>query len=452
MDSRSDFSAPTERTQRTGAAVSPMTVHEMTVHGVTPEIAGATVRLRDDTLVWSLEGADITLQAGDGIASGIVDLVLGTGSASPAATRERSIPVDQTHTSVIVDDRWVVKIVGFWGASDRSAAILDRLQRHHAVVSPDLAGALQWSHPERGTTTLALITEFVPESSDGWTWALDDTLAYLRSPATADRDLPEWPAHLGTLTARMHAALLLETDEQPSVDPRGGDRAQAHDVLDSVFRHIDAENAHERSPVFDDEGFLTRMRSRKAALAHAIDTIPESASGPLLIPHGDYHIGQILRTASGRYVVLDFDGDPQWDADRQLRPDGAARDVAHMLVSIDIVAAAAQKYLGRVDERAWAWAITAQQQFLDAYLHAVDPDLLDTARLEGLIAEQLLLELLYAEQFLPRWRYTGDGVITRRFAARRDTLVDSPSSPTHDTEPPWTPPALPATSLDSPTA
>lgn len=412
------------------------------LHGAEPELAGARLSVvgepGHERLSWSRDGAEILPAAGTGIAASIADLVMGADPGRPAnGGRERGIPVDQTHTSVIVDERLVVKIVVAPGAADRSAAILERLREAGSTAAPRFLGAAEWERPEAGPgpTVIALVSEYVPDSDDGWTWAVDDTVAHLRDGAAA----PEWPRRLGALAAGMHAALR-EDPETP--DPRGDDRSRATTALERTFGLLAAaEDPAAPRP----RGLVRRMRARRAALAAAIDTIPGESAAPLVTPHGDFHVGQILRTGGGRYLVLDFDGDPQWGAEQRFRADGAARDVAHMLVSIDLVAAVVQRRLGGPDERAWAWALEARRRFLEAYRAAAEPGLLDEAALPGLMAEQLLIELSYAERFLAEWRYAPDGVITRRYPGNAGNVPEHTAENPDETEPPWNPPASPKT-------
>lgn len=411
----------------------------MLLQGIELSLGTASVKLQGIKPVWQKNGSNTDVNAGSGIAATITDLVLGKATVndfkkmppselSSLGSRERSIPVDQTHTSVIVDERWVVKIVSALGASDRSASILEILKEAHSTVTPDLAGTLQWEHPDYGTGTLALVTEYVPNSSDGWTWAVDDVLEYL---ATSDEDPtpPVWPSVLGEITAKMHSALLAPALTPGESDPRDNDRNQAKEVFERMFAIIDNDEAAQNSAAFNDEDFLQRMRSRKSAIAAELAKIPETSKTPLVIPHGDYHVGQLLRTEDGRYLVLDLDGDPQWCPERRMRPDGASRDVAHMLVSIDIVAAVTQRRLGHADKRAWDWAQQAKEQFLNTYNRHADKEFLDEKTLEGLVAEQLMNELSYAENFLPRWRYTSDGVITHRYPKTDPNTMEEPWNP-----------------------
>jgi len=350
--------------------------------------------------------------AGDGVARALAGLVVDDLDAD---AEERAIAVDQTNTSVIVDDRLVVKLVGRWAAADRAGQLLERLA---AAGSDDVArlhGRVEWRHPRLGTSTLAIVTEYLPGAEDGWTWAVDDVVAML-----AGGPDPEWPALLGRRTARIHD--VLGADAVPSgADAPSARRSRAADAVD---RAIDAA----RGP----EG--TRLRNRRASLERNIRSLERAAPGLEFPIHGDLHVGQVLASpAPGggrRYTIIDFDGDPQLDASDRERADAAARDVAHLLVSLDLVAAVAQKRLQRADPRAFEWADRARAALLAAYRDGLArPELFDSELLAGFEAEQLVAELHYADRFLPAWRYAPDAAI----ASRHPSSNEQP-------EEPWTPP------------
>lgn len=394
---------------------------EFIVRGDTPAPLGDALALDGDAIVWRQE---------PGVAARIVDLLLGRADSSDAAQdREEVIPVDQTHTSVIVDGAWVVKMVASWGAADRSAKILSRLQRAGSVSVPTFLGSVQWDHPTRGQSTVALVSEYVEDSDDGWTWAPDDVVAHIRDGAPA----PDWPARLGELAARMHGAL---TEPSDAANARASDRNRALETLERTVRLVQSpgSSAESGSP-----GLRARLTPRIAALRASIESIPEDSDAQLITPHGDLHVGQVLRTAQGRYFLLDFDGDPQWTAERRQLADGAARDIAHLLVSIDLVGSVAQRRLGGPDARVWEWAEQAERECLNAYENIVGDGFLDHRTLEGLKAEQLCLELSYSELFRPEWSYAPDGVVTHRYP--RESVSEDETK----MEPPWNPPALSTT-------
>lgn len=391
------------------------------LEGERPRIAGRVLTVDPDGRVL-VDG--VAPAAGDGVAlalaASVVDKLAGDAV-------ERPIAVDQTNTSVIVGDRLVVKLVGRWAAADRAGRLLERLA---AVGSDDVArlhGRVEWRHPRLGTSTLAIVTEYLPGAEDGWTWAVDDVVAVLGGAAD-----PEWPALLGARTAHIHDVL-------------GADATPAGS--DATGRRLARSAGALRRALAAAEGPVgARLRNRRASLERDIRSLGETVPGLEFPIHGDLHVGQVLAAPgdgddgeagrSRRYTIIDFDGDPQLSPDERERPDAAARDVAHLLVSLDLVAAVAQKRVGRVDTRAFAWADRARAELLDAYLAAlVRRELFDPRLLPGFEAEQLVAELHYADRFLPGWRYAPDAAITFRHASSND----------HPEEP-WTPPPFAPTS------
>lgn len=385
--------------------------------GARPVIGGRVVSVDDDGRVF-VDGR--RPEAGDGVARALARLVVGDVDADAP---EGGIAVDQTNTSVIVDDRLVVKLVGRWAAADRAGHLLERLATAGSDDVARLHGRVEWRHPQLGEATLAIVTEYLPGAEDGWTWAVDDVVHALEGGPD-----PAWPALLGTRVARIHD--VLGADAVPSgPDAPAVRRARAADAL---ARAVDAATGPTAA----------RLRNRRAALERDIRSLEGTAPGLEFPIHGDLHVGQVLASpdpgaADGRrYTIIDFDGDPQLDAADRERADAAARDVAHLLVSLDLVAAVAQKRLRRADPLAFAWADRARADLLAAYrAELTRPELFDDALLPGFEAEQLAAELHYADRFLPAWRYAPDAGITHRH----------PSSNDHP-EDPWTPPPFEPTS------
>lgn len=342
---------------------------------------------------------------GDHPAADIVRTVLGA-----AAEHERTIDVDMTNWVRVVDERWMVKVGLRFGLLDRAARLLDRLEG--TGVAPAHYGAIEVEgHP------IATVGEFIPGSTDGWTWAVDDVVAHVRGgPA------PRWPDELGRLCARMHLALAAGAEAAPGPDGAAL-RARALAALEEALATTEGAAG-------------VRLRNRASGIRAAIECIPDRSSAPAFELHGDLHVGQVLR-AGDRYVVIDFDGDPQLSAQQRDAPDVAARDVAHLMSSLELVGSVARKHVG-VHPDVTEWARRAQVVLLAAYASTLDDagraDLLDPDQLAGLHAEQLLRELIYAHRFLPRWQYAADAAITFHYEPDDDTE-----------EEPWMPPASPTT-------
>ncbi|KPN17845.1 hypothetical protein [Arthrobacter sp. Edens01] len=397
-----------------------------------------SLRLETDGALTALDAAGLPAAAGSGLAADLTHAVLSgspdtlkasvgelhvvrTALAAGECLGETPVPVDMTNLSVVVGGDKIIKLVRQWSGADRSARLLARLADAGVDSVPGYYGSLDWEHPEHGRGTLALLSAVIPDAGDGWTWAVDDVVAWFRGGKA-----PEFPAALGRLAAEVHAALLAG-----GAHPAPGAaevRARADGVLDVALALTGG-----------DAGI--RLSNRAGRIREQLAAVPETAA-PAFDLHGDLHVGQVLRSGE-QYWLLDFDGDPQLpDAERD-RPDSAARDVAHLAASLEMVASVAAKRLQAADEaslgRLYGWADEASVQLTGAYqLAAAEaglPDLLDEAMLPGLIAEQLLRELIYAHRFLPRWQYAADGAITHRFAR------DSARAP-RTKEPAWTPPAL----------
>jgi len=122
--------------------------------------------------------------------------------------------------------------------------------------------------------------------------------------------------------------------------------------------------------------------------------------------HGDYHLGQVLRTATG-WVVLDFEGEPAVPLSERQAPHLALRDVAGMLRSFDY--AARHQLLDRPDSEqlrdiSAEWVERSQAAFCKGYAEGggMDPQA-HTALLRALMLEKAVYEVVYEARHRPSW-------------------------------------------------
>ncbi len=141
--------------------------------------------------------------------------------------------------------------------------------------------------------------------------------------------------------------------------------------------------------------------------------LADAPTGPVA-DHGDYHVGQVLRTPDGAMYVIDFDGNPTLSPDERVQHRPAAYDVAGMLVSLENVGHVAQHYEPDLsDDDVIGWTEAVQGEFLTAYRDTAG-ELLDESLLGQLVLDQIQRELAYADSHLPRWRYVPEAALRRR--------------------------------------
>jgi len=147
--------------------------------------------------------------------------------------------------------------------------------------------------------------------------------------------------------------------------------------------------------------------------------------------HGDYHLGQVLRTASDDFMVIDFEGEPSRSIDERREKTSPLRDVAGMLRSFAYAAATLAMAATHIDPRTRElrvarWERDVRNAFLDGYLAARDddaPDVLpeDEANVRWLIAlfeaEKAFYELSYELNNRPAWAWIPMRGISKVFLA-----------------------------------
>lgn len=272
----------------------------------------------------------------------------------------RPMGAEQSNTSLVFDDRLVLKA----------------FRRVHAGPNPDIevtsalaavgfeAVAAPVATWERDGTHLAVVQPFLGGGTDGWALALTSLRDMFGSgcddPAQCGGDFGAEARRLGEVTAAMHLAL-----------------ADAFGVVDGTIR-----------------------------------------------VHGDFHLGQVLRTDTG-WFVLDFEGEPARSLEERRKPSSPLKDVAGMLRSFHYASAVALRE--RTDEERVslaeatpAWEQRNRNAFLDGYLgtHGVprllpsSPDDVSAALREWEL-DKARYELEYERNHRPDWVDIPEAAIAR---------------------------------------
>ena len=244
-------------------------------------------------------------------------------------------------------------------------------------------------------TTLALLQRFVPSRGDVWQLALDTI-------GVEPNWLPAHAARLGEVTALLHNTLASDpgdphfAPEEPSSESLALLSASVDEEIEHVFATL--PNVDSLAPI---SGRGEEVRDRLRLLTHI------GSVGKVIRTHGDYHLGQALRTTEEDWVILDFEGEPARGGPERRRKRSPLRDVAGMLRSFAYAASASR--LQRGVEPPADWEENCRTNFLDGYLSAAEPALLPAGEqaIERLLMvfelEKAVYELRYELNNRPDW-------------------------------------------------
>lgn len=334
--------------------------------------------------------------------------------AARAADGERSIGVDQTNESVIVGDAAVVKwAVHLQEGPHPAPRRITALRDAGFTGIPRPWGLVTWQPADGGETVAAYVDEYLPGAVDGWTWAVEMmTGATLAGDPGATASIVR---QLGTLIADMHAALASTASIATSSD---ADRW-----------HTAASATLEFACALPESASVRVLRARRAEVTAELAILASLTGTAVLDGHGDLHVGQVLRSGQ-RLFITDFDGNPVLTAPERMYPIPAVVDVAGMVQSLAHVAIVARRYTDLGADALHAVESATRRGFLDAYTARLDASghdqLFDPRPLRALRLIQVLREMIYAAQHLPRWMYVPDAALP--------ALLDDAASP-NDEEP-----------------
>jgi len=234
--------------------------------------------------------------------------------------------------------------------------------------SPALRGSLTYVDAAGAATTLGVLQDLVASRGDGWATtvaALRGILGAAGVPEPLVRDM----LVLGGLTGEFHMALASDPHD-PDFAPvpiEAADvarwREQYDTLLHRVLDTLDRRAAGLPEEVRADAEAVVRAR----ALLARPPRLPEPGEAvgfDRIRVHGDFHLGQTLRTEDG-YVLMDFEGEPARPLAERRARQCALKDVAGMARSFDYAIEAARAAVGAA---AAAGAPPLREAFLEGYL------------------------------------------------------------------------------------
>jgi maltokinase len=351
----------------------------------------------------ALHDSDLTKSLLDAIAAGtsvgslqmhrIAGAEFGTGLDSLVLSGE------QSNTSLVYGDESILKV--FRRLSPGPNPDLEVSTALARLGSPHVAEPLGWieTRLEGVSTTLGIMSRYLRLATDGWSLAatsVRDLYAMEGSSSDGVRadeaggDFAGEAHRLGVATAQVHSdlAAAFGTDELGA--DAGGE------LTEQMFRKLDLAKA----AVPEIGRYAEKAGDAYSKLA--------KLKGPFPVQrvHGDYHLGQVLRTESG-WVVLDFEGEPATPLAQRRARSSPLRDVAGMLRSFDY--AARHQLIGHPDQAALSgaardWARRNASAFCAGYAEAggLDPAA-NEVLLRALQLDKAVYEVIYEARHRPSW-------------------------------------------------
>jgi maltose alpha-D-glucosyltransferase/alpha-amylase len=406
----------------------------------------------------------------------IYDALIGTGDGY---TSVRKLPAEQSNTSIIIGDTFVLKLYRKLekGINPDVEMSLYLTGKNNFSSVARVAGTLQYIDATGQEATMAMLQEFIPNQGDGWSYTLAALGEYYRqvknrlaegdsasivemsielSLMAASREAPPaafsamTDAYLqaietvGRRTAEFHLALA-EEKKNPAFKPEKSTTVFTAQLAESVTRRMQDALAglnlrmHELPAAL--RGNCLRVLEEAPALLDGVGRMADmgAALGQLIRHHGDFHLGQILRTKDNDFILVDFEGEP-------LRPMAARRlkgsplkDLAGMVRSFQYAAEtalAAARGPGDQGEQSekrqqllpWgrAWYQWVSAVFLGAYWQtAAGAPFLPTADadfiLDVFLLEKVFYELKYELNNRPDWVHIPLGGIIDIIESKRTT-------------------------------
>ena len=334
------------------------------------------------------------------------------------------LSAEQSNSSLIVDERLVLKIVRkvLAGRHPEAEVTGYLTRRGFANIAPLLGEVIRFDETDE-PHTIILAQGFVHNQGDAWGWTLD-YLKRVSADIAAEDDAAAFEDALGGYfalagaigrrLAEMHAVLASPTDD-PAFAPEPADEAAVDGWAAGVVEQIDlAVQACQRVTDWPDENvhaLANQFANRADELRAAAWRLSRAAAGLATQTrvHGDFHLGQVLVTP-GDATLIDFEGEPAKTMAQRRAKSSPLRDVAGLLRSFDYAAASA--LAGRVpgsDQAAERQSNLVEQfrrsagrAFQDAYksvLHASPEPWVQPQ------AEQNLLDLFLLEKAAYEVRY-----------------------------------------------
>jgi len=337
-----------------------------------------------------------------------------------ARSRIRWLSAEQSNSSLVIDEKVVLKLVRRLVGGIHPEAEMSRYltSRGYANASP-LFGEVVRLDREGVQHTLCILQGFIPNEGDAWDYALrwlrraiQDAPSIGFVPGRRDNDQQnlidgyrQLAAILGRRLGELHVVLASPTEDDafsPEMSTALEVRSWTNGAVDLVSTAFDILAGRLGTLNDADRARAQSLLERRpVVLAHTQTLVSEDAHALCFRIHGDFHLGQVL-IAQGDAYLIDFEGEPARPLQERRKKASPLRDVAGLLRSLRYASATVLAERGSQPERAGNstaelvedFYSQAEAAFLSAYRHALAIAHLKVTGDEGTFEALLQLFLL----------------------------------------------------------
>jgi trehalose synthase-fused probable maltokinase len=282
----------------------------------------------------------------------------------------KPVGAEQSNTSIIYGDRLILKFFRRIQEGLNPDLEIGQFLTEKTTLKgvPPLAGTLEYQTRDGKTMAQGMLQKFVPNQGDAWTFTLRSLADFYDAVrkttdgtgAAADvvasghqaKGVPDFARSsvelylaaaelLGQRTAEMHLALASDaSDPAFAPEPFTTESQQALEqamtgLLVRVFALL-RDKTKFLSPEWG--GKAADLVRREDAIAARFNTaLREPIRAMRTRIHGDYHLGQVLRTETD-FVIIDFEGEPARSIEERRIKRSPLQDIAGMLRSFHYAA------------------------------------------------------------------------------------------------------------------
>ena len=350
-------------------------------------------------------------------------------------TSVKRISTEQSNTSIIYNQELILKAFRKLSAGQNPDFEVPFFLTTYTDFKfvPKVAGFIEYRSANAQLYSIGALQDFVANDGDGYNFTLDSLRDYFEQIGVSASDAsrvaeyagtyPTLAGRLGQITGLLHNSLASNSElpefapELISADDVKGWQTSISALINKVCDNIRAQL--DRHPPAQRQGLET-------ILAHQADYLKLVDDLAVLTEdrtyktryHGDYHLGQVLKTG-GDFVILDFEGEPARSLAERRAKHSPLKDVAGMIRSFNYAAYAglfeAQKANSAPDLEQWAtdWERLAVRDFEVGYQEAVGhnqgatflpaSDEIRTRALNVFLLEKAFYELNYEFNNRPDW-------------------------------------------------